>query len=138
MPSSLVKFSHSATKSGDQNVFWNRVHQDGLPFRGHHAPMMGEEEYEAKTVRVADYRNAFFDVFDPASNKQFLEIMERCYNQWFQLVHLERFWVDQHGNRTHYHYVEWAEYYLEDGTRTPFGSTITELLHGQQNVGFHP
>lgn len=137
MPSSLVKFANKV-KSGDQNVFWGRVHRDGLPFRGPHAPMMGEDEYESKVVRVADYRNAFFNIFDPESNKLYLEVMECCFNRWFQLTHLERFWVDPDGRRTHYHYVEWTEYYLEDGSRTPYGTGITEAMSGHQNGGFHP
>lgn len=138
MPSSLVKFSHKV-KSGDKSVYWGRVHRDGLPYRGTHAPMMGEEEFEAKVIRVADYRNAFFNIFEPESNKQYLEVMECCFNRWFELVHLERFWTDPDGRRTNYHYLEWAEYYLEDGTRTPYGNPITELMNnGQQNVGFHP
>ncbi len=141
MPPSLVKFSNRTTSSNGDRLHWDRVRAgaDNLPYRGQFAPMYREEEFEERTVRVADYRNAFFDTGDPASNKAYLEIMECCYNGWFALVHLERFWTDPAGHRTKYHYVEWTEYYLEDGSRTMFLTQgMTELAHGQQNLTFNP
>lgn len=136
-PSSLVRFSDQS-KSGDQNLYWSRVAvgADNLPFRGSRAPMYGDEEFEDRTVRVADARNAFFDVGDFEANQNYLGVLERCYNGWFHLVHLERFWTDPSGRRTTYHYVEWVEYYLEDGSRTPFLTPgIAELSHGQALLG---
>jgi len=135
MATSLVKFSNRTQSSG-KNLYWDRVQHgaDSLPFRGAQPPMYREEEYEAKTVRVADARNGFFDVSDPKANQQYLDILECCFNGWFQLVHLERFWTDPNGRRTHCHYVEWVEYYMEDGSRTPFQTQgLTELAHGNQN-----
>lgn len=138
MPSSLVKFSNR-TQSGGKKLFWDRVNQDNLPFRGQFAPMYRDDEWEDRTVKVADARNGFFDVRDPLSNKQYLDVLECCFNGWFQLVHLERFWQDPSGNRTCYHYVEWVEYYMEDGSRTPYLTQgIAELAHGQQNLLGHP
>ncbi len=128
MPSSLIKFSNR-TRSGNSNLWWQRSDVDGLPFRGPYAPIMPEAEYEARVVRVADARNAFFDVSVPGQNKLYLDVLECCANGWFRLVHLERFWRE-----TTQHYVEWFEYYLEDGTRTPFANAqIMELAHGQQD-----
>lgn len=140
MPSSLVKFSNR-TASGKNKLFWERVNRgdDSYPFRGPYAPSMTEDEFAEKTVKVADARNAFFDVTDEAQNAKYLEVVECCWNGWFRLVHLERFWVDQEGYRTSKHYVEWVEYYLEDGTRTAFhGQGIQELSHGSQNFFGHP
>jgi hypothetical protein len=138
MPSSLVKFSNR-TNSGGKKLFWDRVDVDNLPFRGQFAPMYRDGEFEERTVKVADARNGFFDVTDPTSNKQYLDVLECCFNGWFQLVHLERFWQDPSGHRTRLHYVEWVEYYMEDGSRTPFLSQgITELAHGQQNLLGNP
>jgi len=135
MPSSLVKFANRTQAPNGQKLFWDRVGIDNLPFRGAHAPMLTSEEFEDRAVRVADARNAFFDVMDPTQNKQYLDVVECVWNGWFRLVHLERFWVDEAGNRTTKHYVEWVEFYLEDGTRTPFlTGGITELAHGQQNL----
>lgn len=114
MTSSLVKYANRRT-SGGKRLFWDRVQADGAPFRGPFPPLMPEEEYEARAVRVADFRNAFFDVTDPAENKDFQDVMECCVNGWFYLAHIERFWAG-----TTKHYVEWMEYYMEDGSRTPF------------------
>ncbi len=136
MANSLVKFSHR-TKSGDKSLYWDRVRtgDDNLPFRGAYAPNYREEEFETKTARVADARNAFFDVSKPEENKNYLDVMECCFNGWFQMIYLERFWVDPEGHRTRLHYVEWVEYYIEDGSRAPFQSNgIMELSHGQQNL----
>lgn len=139
-PPSLVRFSNRTTSAG-KKVYWDRVQAgaDALPYRGQFAPMYREDEFEERTVRVADVRNAFFDTGNPESNKQYLDVLECCFNGWFQLVHLERFWEDPEGKRTRFHYVEWAEYYLEDGSRTPFVTQgMTELAHGNQNLAFNP
>lgn len=129
MPSSLVKFS-DRYGAGEQKLFWNRAEQDGLPFRGAYAPSMPEEEYEARVVRVADARNAFFDTLDATQNKLYLDVIECVANGWFRLIHLERFWKG-----STQHYVEWLEYYMEDGSRTPFSrNNVMELSGGQQDL----
>ncbi len=141
MPTSLVRFSDRLQHSNGKKLYWNRVHtgSDPYPYRGPHAPMMTEDEYEAKVVRVADTRNGFFDVTDKAENALYLEVLECCFNGWFQLIHQERFWVDPSDHRTTLHYLEWAEWYLEDGSRTPYLTNgITELAHGQQNLLGNP
>lgn len=133
-PTSLVRYSNRGTSHNGQRLFWDRVGAgaDSLPFRGPFAPTYRDEEFEERTVRVADYRNAFFDVAVPAQNADFRAVMECCCNGWFRLVHLERFWVDERGNRTTRHYVEWAEYYLEDGSRTAYLTPgVMELANGQ-------
>ena len=131
MPSSLIKFANKTSSNG-KRLWWNRADIDGLPYRGPYAPIMPEEEYEARVVRIADFRNGFFDVNVPEENKLYCEIMECCANGWFQLRHQVFFWQD-----TTKHYIEWMEYYLEDGTRTPFTSNgIMEMGHGAQLL--HP
>lgn len=130
MPHSLVKYAREKAGSGDQQLFWDRIDADGYPFRGRYAPMMTETEYEARAVRVADYRNGFFDVTDPVQNKQFQEVMECCANGWFFGVYIERFW-----NHTSKHYMEWVEYYMEDGSRTPYLSPgVTEVASSGQHL----
>lgn len=131
--SSLVKFANR-TQSNGKKLWWNRADIDGLPFRGPFAPIMPEEEYQERVVRIADFRNAFFDVMDPAENRKYCEIMECCANGWFQLRHQIFFW-----RATTKHYVEWMEYYLEDGSRTPFTTNgLMEMAHGPQNFLTHP
>lgn len=126
MGTSLVKYANRTKAEGGNKVWWHRAEIDGVPFRGPAPPIMPEEEYENRVVRVADYRNAFFDTANREQNKDFLEIMECCANGWFYLCHLERFW-----QKTTKHYIEWIEYYMEDGTRTPFSTTgIMECANG--------
>lgn len=105
--------------SGDRRLFWDRVGQDGLPFRGATAPFLTDEEYESRVVTVADARNAMFDTTVKEQNQQYLDVMECCLNGWFRLLHIERFWTGPDGKKTTRHYVEWVEYYKEDGTRVP-------------------
>lgn len=122
MASGLVRFADRVT-SGKDKLSWQRVvaGADEYPYRGV-APSLREDEYEARTVRVADFRNNFFDVGDAEANRQYRDVMECVANQWFHLIHLERFWVDPDGHRTTCHYVEWIEYYLEDGSRAHAGT----------------
>jgi len=105
MSSGLLKFSNRITATNGDKLHWGRVDADGLPFRGPITPTYREDEWESRTVKVADARNGFFDVHDVVSNKQYLDVLECCANGWFQLVYLERFWTDPNGNRTSLHYV---------------------------------
>jgi hypothetical protein len=134
MPSSLVKFHGRAASSDGRRLFWDRAEVDGVPFRGAYAPMMTEEEFEQRAVRVADFHNDYFDTTEQAQNQAYVTTMDAIANGWFQLVHIER-----HINGTRVHYVEWIEYYLEDGTRTPAVSPhMMELSHAQANLAGHP
>jgi hypothetical protein len=131
--SSLVKFVDTTSRNG-QKIWWHRSNIDGLPFRGPQPPIMPDEEYESRAVRVADVRNGFFDTTSVEQNKQFCEVMECCFNGWFQMVYIERFW-----NGSTQHYVEWAEYYMEDGQRTPFSHVqMREIENGLTNLLGHP
>lgn len=135
MPTSLVKF-FDKTESNGKKLYWSRSAEDGMPFRGTHAPLMAEDEYLARVVKVADTKNDFFDVTDPEQNRRFLHVMDCCFNGWFQCVYVERFW-----NKTTKHYLEWIEYFCEDGaTRTPFSKTqgTAEVADGPGNVSFNP
>lgn len=128
MPNSLVKYASTVKSVNGKRVFWDRINQDGVPFRGAFAPMMTEDEYEVRAVRVGDYRTGFFDVRDTEQTKLFQDVMECCINGWFQMMYIERFW-----NQTNCHYVEWVEYYMEDGSRTPYVSQgFTEVGGGQK------
>jgi len=118
MATSLIKFFHKNESNDGKKLFWERADIDGFPFRGWHVPILNEEEYEQNVVRIADFKNGFFDVSNEEENKKFIEIMDACCNGWFKCVYIERFW-----NNTTKHYVEWVEFYMEDGTRTPFFDT---------------
>lgn len=133
-PSPLIKFANR-TRSGDgRSLYWDRAAIDGLPYRGEAPPMLTEDEYEARAVRIADAQNGYFDTLNPEENKVYLAIVEACCNGWFQCLHIERFWQG-----TTKHYVEWTEYYMEDGTRAPYrNNSIMEVGNGQRNGAGHP
>ena len=128
MATSLVKFSNQTTKNGKQ-LLWGRASEDGFPFRTVNAPLLTEDEYQERVVRVADFCLDFFDMLVPAERQAYCEVMERCANNWYALHHIDYFW-----NQTSKHYVEWFEYYMEDGTRTPASQhAVVELPNGHAN-----
>lgn len=134
MGSSLInKFAATKKVSADgRKIFWNRADRDNLPFRGNYAPIMGEEEFEQRVVRVADTKNGYFDTKDEAQNQQYLLVWDGILNGWYKGLFIQRFM-----DGTSVHYVEWTEYYLEDGSPTPYTTNgIAELTHGQPNVPY--
>jgi hypothetical protein len=110
--SSLVKYSR-ADRTPSQELHWNRVGQDGLPWRGKPMPFATEDEYNTFRVRVADTKNGFFDVAKPEENAQYVEILDRIVNGWFRPLYIVRFL-----NNSTRCYMEWVEYYYEDGRAT--------------------
>lgn len=122
MSSSMVRYMDRTQARDGRKLFWGRADVDGYPFRAHKAPDFSEQEAEERVVRVPDYRNGFFDVTNVEENRLFCEVMECCTVGWFKLTFIERFW---RGSTKHY--LEWTEFYLEDGSRTPF-VTAASLL----------
>jgi hypothetical protein len=110
---SLVKFVNHKDGNGRGKLFWERADVDGLPFRGHQAPLYRNEEYEERLVKVADPKNGTFYTGDSEQNASYLKVLDGISNSWYQLVHIDR-WRNE-GDNYHYVYVEWVEYYLEDG-----------------------
>ncbi len=129
MQSSLVKFFDRTRAPDGQKLFWSRADLDGVPFRGAGAPILSEEEYEHRVVRVSDFQFDFFDVAKPDEAKRFKDVWDCVLSGWFQFVHLERF----HQGTTR-HYMEWVEFYMQDGTRVPFSQGSLELSNG--NIQF--
>jgi len=113
MSNSLVKFTNRRDGNGRGQLFWSRADVDGLPFRGTQAPLYRDEEYENRVVRVADSKNGTFFTGDKAQNKDYLRVMDGITNNWFQLVFIDRWRVEDDTN--HYIYMEWVEYFMEDG-----------------------
>ncbi len=114
LPTSLVRFATQAVADDGRPLQWGRAAVDGLPFRGR-LPLMPDAEYEARAVRTADFKCAFFDVATEEGRRDYQTLMDRCLNKWYQLITRELF----QGGTTR-HYVEWAEWYMEDGVRTPY------------------
>jgi hypothetical protein len=127
MGTSLIKFANRTVSQG-KSVYWNRIERDGAPFRGTGASLLTEEEYQEKVVRIADFQFGYFDTLIPEEGVRFREVMDAICNSWFKLIHIDRFW---HGTTSHY--VEWAEFYMEDGTQTAYthGSPLAGVAsHG--------
>ena len=113
MPNQLIKFINR-TDGGDRGkVYWGRAGVDGLPFRGENPPLMREEEFQDRLVKVADAKNSTFYTGEEEDNKKYLSVMDGVSNGWFHLVFVERWREDK--DKHHHIYMEWLEYYLEDG-----------------------
>jgi hypothetical protein len=113
---SLIKYRDRADmqERDGQPLYWGRAGEDGVPYRGP-LPFLTEEEYREFVVRVAVAKNGYFDTKDPEQNARYLEIVDCCVNGWFQCSYIERFWRD-----TSVHYVEWVEFYMQDGRRVAY------------------
>ena len=125
MANSLVKFTSRKDGNGRGQLFWNRADVDGLPFRGQMAPILREEEYEERVVRVADPKNGTYYTGDPEQNADYLKVMDGISNGWYHLIFVDR-WRESE-DKHHYIYIEWVEYYLEDGKPTPYQQSPTGM-----------
>lgn len=132
MANSLVKFVNQQ-KHGGQSIHWGRHDLDGAPFRGDAPPMGTEEELDDRLVRVVDVKNRIFDLDVPAENAAYVEIIDKAANNWFTIIAKEMFKipvirtmsrVDPESKTTVVDkfrdikikvYLEWAEYYMQDG-----------------------
>ncbi len=130
MANSLVKFKNRTDGNGRGKLHWGRSESDGLPFRGDAVPTYTEDEFEQKIARVADPRNGTYNTGVAEENKAYMQVMDGIANGWFQMIYIER-WRE----KTEYHkvYIEWLEYYLEDGSRTP-AVGAGEISYGQPYV----
>lgn len=125
--SSLVKFANRRVHRGQQ-LHWHRADMDGSPFRGE-MQFLTEEEYEQKVVRVGDPQVECFNLLDPVQKKAYLDVVDGIVNKWFELVFIQRFIKIDPPT----HYVEWVEYFYEDGTRAPFAAVSGGgPINGQQ------
>jgi len=134
MPNSLVKFKNEKDGNGRGKLYWGRADVDGLPFRGQSAPMLTQQEYEARVVRVADPHNGTFRTWVDEENKEYLRVLDKILNQWAQCIFTRRR-PDKEGNGEIV-YIEWAEYFLEDGA--PAQLSNQEISYGQQPFGANP
>lgn len=103
--------------AGPERLFWGRVGLDGLPFRGRRAPDWTDEEFEARVVEVRRVRNGTFDIDDPESNRNFLNVLEGQAQGWFLVLKRYDHFDWQAGVKRVY--LEWVERYLQDGTPVP-------------------
>ena len=118
MSNSLVKFTSRQDGNGRGQLYWNRADIYGLPFRGFMPHSFRQEEFEERVVRVADPKNGTFYTGDTEQNADYLKVMDGVSNGWYHLIFIDRWRED--GDKKHYIYVEWVEYFLEDGNTTPY------------------
>lgn len=109
--SSLIKYLDQREGNERGRLYWGRLGEDGLPFRGNNVPLYRSEEWDERLVRVGDFKNGSFNLQDPEQNRRFLEVMDRALNGWYALF--KRHDDFEHDKQTVY--LEWAELYLEDG-----------------------
>jgi hypothetical protein len=135
MPTSLVKFLSNTDGNGRGKLFWGRADVDGAPYRGFNAPHYTDEEFEDKTVRVADPHNGIFHTWIPEENKAYLEVNDKILNGWamrlYEDIWREKVKINGTIRQWPVHYIVWAEYYLEDGSKSPAHFNPLELQHGQ-------
>lgn len=115
MSTSLAKFRNRRTDANGKPLHWGRAAIDGAPFRGHSVPMLTEDEYDDRIYRAREPHAEFFDISDSAELAAYLDVWDGIHNGWYRLTYIERFWKG-----TTRHYVEWVQYYLEDGQPTPY------------------
>jgi hypothetical protein len=114
-PTSLVRFMNQTEGNGRGNLSWQRAGVDGAPFRGP-PPLLREEEYEQRVVRVGDPQVRIFKISQDAPDeiKAYQEVMTKVVNGgWGQILH-----VDRQFNQAEGHwmvYLEWVQWYMEDG-----------------------
>jgi len=136
MANSLVKFAARTEGNGRGKLYWGRADVDGLPFRGASPPFFTEAEFDSRVVRVADPQNGTFRTWIKEENKAYLDVLDKILNNWAQLLFVERWRSKKRGQ--HVVYIEWAEYFLEDGQPAQAaigpGGTIS---YGQQSIPAH-
>ena len=111
--SRLRKFSQQATDPTGQNLYWGRIDQDGVPFRGREAPAFREEEFEHNTAKVADARVGVFHLAKEDEREAYRVLLEKVANNWYGLGHLERAKDPDPAQPYPIIYVEWYEFYNE-------------------------
>ena len=112
-PSSLIKFMSEKSSNGRGKLHWARAGEDGAPFRGPQAPMMTEEEFDERLVRVGDPQIEIFDIGDPEQRALYKAVMDRIVNGWAQCQFVERQFAP--ATSSWIVYIEWVEYFMEDG-----------------------
>ena len=106
--SGILKYMKASTP----NLFWGRASYDGVPFRGAIAPMLREEEYEVRAIRVCDAKVRTFDMSEPDDAAAYRDVLDRVMNGWYTITHTQRNWDPD--KKCMIVYVEWVEQYMED------------------------
>lgn len=133
MSQSLVRFMNRNKDESGAQLHWHRATTDGAPFRGP-PPMLTGEEFDDRVVKVADPHNGIFDITKPDQNKKYLMVLDGAANGWFQILYIKRPGEYDPSDKTKA-YVEWVEYYMEDGNRAPFMTPGMMEVQGGTGAG---
>ncbi len=134
MSSSLVRFMNRQKDAAGNPLHWGRATLDGAPFRGP-APMLMGEEFEDRVTKVADPHAEKFNITVPEQKKGYLTVLDGAANGWFQILYIRRPGEYDPADKN-IAYVEWLEYYMEDGNRAPFMSPgVMEVQGGTPGQG---
>lgn len=124
---SMLKFANRTDGGGGRRLYWGRAVQDGAPYRGQAPPQLTQEEFEEKTVRIFDAKNGTFNTGNKEENAEYLSVLDLIANRMAGQVYIRR-WRPKDAKHMVV-YIEWVEYYLEDGTPTQ-----GVIGHGQPQV----
>lgn len=102
---SLSKYLHNGG-NGRGQLFWQRAGVDGAPFRGHHAPLLRDEEFEELTETVVDGRVKIFDLSDANDRAEYEDVLDKACNGWYRILLRVPQWVE--AKLTWFVYCEWA------------------------------
>ena len=117
--SSLVRHMNEKDGNGRGKLFWGRSGSDGAPFRGPAAPMLREEEYDERAVRVGDPHVRIFKISPdhPEDTAAYQDVLTKVVNGgWGQVIHVDRQYKEKDGYWMIY--MEWVQWYMEDGHPT--------------------
>lgn len=129
---SMIRFMNRPKDTNGEKLHWHRASHDGAPYRGH-APMMTGDEYEDRVHKVADPHLDLFDIADAKQKAHYLYVLDGAANGWFQILYIKRPGEYDPKNPS-LAYVEWLQFYMEDGSRTPFMSQgMMEVQGGTSN-----
>ena len=83
---------------------------EGFPFRGGDIPDFKEDEIDNVPLMV-DFHVKIFELWKDEDREAYVQIRDRVANQWYQVVHIDRKYDDEHKNWRVY--MEWHQIYGE-------------------------
>lgn len=108
MPGSLSKYWHVRQDRQGVPLYWPGT-LDGYPLRGQMPPTTKQHEYEDIPL-VYDASGSIFEL--PAQMAEYLEVIDKCANGWWQLRQ-DQFLGWDSEKKVLYRFVQWLEIHGE-------------------------
>jgi len=83
----------------------------GFPFRGTSVPPTLTSDETEEIPLAFDFHCKMFELWNEDELKEYRQIRDRAANGWYQLVHIERLYDEEHGSWRVY--LEWNQIYGE-------------------------